>query len=157
VKKADIGAPGTIEHLYRQEGRKLWWALLAYSGDREVASDAVAEAFAQALSRGEVLTDPRAWIWRVAFKVAAGELQRRRLTDARVPDLPDPSPQQASELLWVLHRLPDRQRAAIVMHYYADRPVRDVAAALGMSQGTARVHLHRGRRRLRQLLEGPDG
>jgi RNA polymerase sigma-70 factor (ECF subfamily) len=122
-----------------------------------VASDAVAEAFAQALSRGEVLTDPRAWIWRVGFKVAAGELQRRRLTDARVPDLPDPSPQQAPELLWALHRLPDRQRAAIVMHYYADRPVRDVAAALGVSQATARVHLNRGRRRLRQLLEGSDG
>jgi predicted RNA polymerase sigma factor len=35
-----------IERLYREEGSRLWWALLAYTGDREVASDAAAEAFA---------------------------------------------------------------------------------------------------------------
>ncbi len=130
--------------------------MLAYSGDREVASDAVAEAFAQALARGDALADPRAWIWRVAFRVAAGEQQQRKRTGAEVPDMPDPSHAQASELLSLLRELPGKQRAAILIHYYADRPVRDVAAALGVTQATARVHLHRGRRRLRQLLEGSD-
>ncbi len=153
---ADIGARSTIEHLYREEGRRLWWALLAYSGDREVASDSVAEAFAQALRRGDALADPRAWIWRVAFRVAAGELQRRRRSDLELPDVPDPSYLQASELVSLLRELPHKQRAAIVMHYYADRPVKDVAAALGVTQATARVHLHRGRRRLKQLLEASD-
>jgi RNA polymerase sigma-70 factor (ECF subfamily) len=157
VKAADIGAPSTIERLYREEGRRLWWALVAYSGDPDVASDAAAEAFAQALGRGDALVDPLAWIWRVAFRVAAGELKRRRRTDHRLPDIADPSAQRANELVSMLRRLPDNQRAAILLHYYADRPVRDVAAALGVTPATARVHLHRGRRQLMQLLEDNDG
>jgi RNA polymerase sigma-70 factor (ECF subfamily) len=157
VEGAGVGTPSTIERLYREEGRKLWWALLAYAGDREVASDAVAEAFAQALARGDAIADPRAWVWRTAFRVAAGELQRRRRIDPELPDLPDPSQPQAYELVSILRELPGKQRAAIVMRYYADRPVSDVAAALGVSQATARVHLHRGRRRLKRLLEDSDG
>lgn len=151
-----IGAKGMIERLYREEGRRLWWALVAYAGDREVASDALAEAFAQALGRGDALRDPLAWIWRVAFRVAAGELKRRRQVDHRLPDVHDAPEQRASELVSLLRQLPDKQRAAIVLHYYADRPVRDVAAALGVTPATARVHLHRGRRRLLQLLEEHD-
>jgi RNA polymerase sigma-70 factor (ECF subfamily) len=145
-----------VERLYREEGRRLWWALVAYSGDQDVASDAVAEAFAQALGRADSLRDPLAWIWRVAFRVAAGELKRRRRLDHRLPEVGDPGEQRANELLSLLRRLPEKQRAAIVLHYYADRPVRDVAAALGVTQATARVHLHRARRRLQLLLESQD-
>lgn len=121
-----------------------------------MASDAVAEAFAQALSRGNALADPLAWIWRVAFRVAAGELKRRRQTDHRLPEVATSSEQRASELVSLLAQLPDKQRAAIILHYYADRAVRDVAAALGVKPATARVHLHRGRRRLRRLLMDND-
>jgi RNA polymerase sigma-70 factor, ECF subfamily len=156
VDAAKVGAPNTIERLYKQEGRRLWWALLAYSADSEVASDAVAEAFAQALARGDALADPLAWIWRVAFRVAAGELKRRRLNDHRMPNVSEPGQQRAVELLSVLHQLPHNQRAAIVLHYYADWPLSDVAAALGVSPATARVHVHRGRRRLKRLLEERD-
>ena len=156
METAEISAPSMIERLYREEGQRLWWALVAYSGDTEVASDAAAEAFAQALGRGDALTDPLAWIWRVAFRVAAGELKRRRQTDHRLPDVANSSEQRANELVSLLRQLPDRQRAAIVLHYYADRPVRDVAAALGVTPATARVHLHRGRRHLLQLLEDHD-
>lgn len=156
METADISAPSVVERLYREEGRRLWWALVAYSGDVEVASDAVAEAFAQALARGDALTDPLAWIWRVAFRVAAGELKRRRQMDHRLPDMENSSEQRANELVSLLRQLPEKQRAAIVLHYYADRPVRDVAAALRVTPATARVHLHRGRRRLLQLLEDHD-
>jgi len=156
VETTGIGAPSTIERLYREEGRRLWLALLAYSGDREVASDATAEAFAQALARGDALLDPLAWIWRVAFRVAAGELKRRRRADQRLPEVADPGERRAGELVALLRQLPRNQRAAIVLHYYVDRPVREVAAVLGVTPATARVHLHRGRRRLRRLLEEAD-
>jgi RNA polymerase sigma-70 factor, ECF subfamily len=155
VKKASTSTLSSIERLYREEGRRLWWALVAYSGDREVANDAVAEAFTQALGRGDALGDPLAWIWRVAFRIAAGELKRRGQSDHRLPDVASADEQRANELVALLRRLPERQRAAIVLHYYADRPVREVAAALHVTPATARVHLHRGRRRLMRLLEDP--
>jgi RNA polymerase sigma-70 factor (ECF subfamily) len=147
----------TLEGVYRDDGRKLWWSLLALCGDREIATDAVAEAFAQALARGDQIRDPRAWVWRVAFALARGEMQRARASSGSVPDLADTAAGQVQELLELLRHLSRNQRAAIILHYYADRPVREVATTLGMSTATAKVHLHRGRKRLKELLEDDDG
>lgn len=48
--------------------------------------------------------------------------------------------------------LPLKQRTAVVLFYFEDRPVAEVAQLLGCSPATARVHLHRARRRLAALL-----
>jgi len=71
-----VSADQDLERLYREEGSRLWWALHAYSGDRDVASDALAEAFAQALARGSAIRSPSAWIWKAAFRIAAGDLKQ---------------------------------------------------------------------------------
>ena len=56
----------------------------AYTGDAELASDAEAEAFAQALRRGEAVDDVAAWVWRSAFRIASGLLATRsRFNDLR--------------------------------------------------------------------------
>jgi RNA polymerase sigma-70 factor, ECF subfamily len=147
-------ASARIERLYREDGDRLWWAVLAWSGDREVASDAVAEAYAQALRRGPELNDPGAWIWRVAFRVAAGELKRRRrmipLSEGSY-EMPEPT-----ELFAKLDQLSERQRAAVVLHYYAGYRLHEIAEILGANKATIGVHLTRGRRRLRALLEADD-
>src|SRR5438445_186121 len=54
----------------------LWRSLVAYSGDREIASDAMAEAFAQAIARGDAIRDPTAWVWKVSFLLVRAELKR---------------------------------------------------------------------------------
>ena len=51
-----------------------------------------------------------------------------------------------------IRQLPGAQRAAIVLFYYEDRPVAEIAAILGCAEATARVHLHRGRKRMAQIL-----
>lgn len=75
---AGVSRTDRIERLYRERGDRIWRGLLAFSGDPEVASDAVAEAFAQVLRRGEEVRDPERWVWRAAFRIAAGELKERR-------------------------------------------------------------------------------
>ena len=83
-----------LERVYREQGVRIWRAVLLSSGSREIADDAVAEAFAQALRRGDELRDPAAWVWRVAFRVAAGELKERgrveTFADEPAAGLPDP-------------------------------------------------------------------
>jgi RNA polymerase sigma-70 factor (ECF subfamily) len=152
-----VDAERDLEQLYREHGNRLWWALVAFSGDREIASDAESEAFAQALRRGEAIKDPLAWVWRAAFRIAAGELQRRRTVAAPLADPSYELPEPAAHVTQALRELPPQQRAAVVLHYYADKPIREIAELLGTSSSTVAVHLHRGRNRLRDLLGDDDG
>jgi RNA polymerase sigma-70 factor, ECF subfamily len=145
-----------MELLYREHGNRLWWALVAFSGDREISSDAASEAFAQALRRGEAIRDPLAWIWRAAFRIAAGELKERGRESRPLSEPMYELPEPAAEVTAALRRLPAPQRAAVVLHYYADRPIREIAELMGTSSSTVAVHLHRGRKRLRVLLGDDD-
>ena len=56
-----------------------------------------------------------------------------------------------------LRALPDRQRVAVALHYLADLSVADVAAAMGISEGAVKTHLHRARSQLAVSLEGLRG
>jgi RNA polymerase sigma-70 factor (ECF subfamily) len=145
-----------LERLYRKDGARLWRSLLGLTGDPDLARDAMAEAFAQALGRGEAVKDQERWIWRAAFRIAAGELKRRSLQRPLSDDGSYEMTEPPTDLLRVLGRLSPKQRAAIVLHFYAGYTTRQVAAILGVTTGTVRVHISQGRRRLRQLLENED-
>jgi RNA polymerase sigma-70 factor (ECF subfamily) len=126
----------------------------AYASSPSVADDAVAEAFAQLIRRGTEVRDRRAWVWRVAFRIAAGELQRRRheLNEPAV----DPSYHDvyaAIDLYQALGTLSPFQRAALVLHDYAGYPAIEIANIIGSTEAAVRVHLMRARRRLRSLLD----
>ena len=149
----DAEAEQGLELVYRNHGARLWRAVFAFAGDRQIADDAVAEAFAQALRRGQELRDPLAWIWRVAFRVAAGELKDRRARQAAFVDVPYEMPEPAWEIMRALARLSPMQRASIVLHHYGGYPTKDIAVILGSSSPAVRVHLSAGRRRLRETLE----
>jgi RNA polymerase sigma-70 factor (ECF subfamily) len=153
VQDALVTAARGLERLYREDGARLWRALVGFSGDREVASDAVAEAFAQALGRGGELRDQQRWVWRAAFRIAAGELKDRRRFQASPSDAGYEIAEPPARLVAGLARLSPNQRAALVLHYYAGYPTKEIAGILGSSPATVRVHLSQGRKRLRRILE----
>lgn len=144
-----------VEQTYLDHAPKLWRSLRAYSGDPDVASDAVAEAFAQLLRRGDGVRDPGAWVWRTAFRIAAGDLKTRRTFVEPVADTRAARPEpEIIDLLRALAQLSPNQRMAVVLHDYAGYSARDGAEMAGSTEAAMRVHLMRGRRRLRSLLEG---
>ena len=149
---------GGIEHVYREQAGRLWRSLLVFTGDPDVASDAVAEAFAQVIARGQRVLDPASWVWRVAYRIAAGELQRRAATrsDGVVPDRPAEMAEHDVDLMAAVAQLPQRQRAAIVLHYLSDLSTPEIARTLRVTPATVRVLLLQGRRRLRGLLGWTD-
>jgi RNA polymerase sigma-70 factor, ECF subfamily len=157
VQATIVERQSAVEALYRAQGDRIYRAVWAFSQDADLASDAVAEAFAQALARGSAIRSPSAWIWRAAFRIAGGMLQERRRTvtlDRQTSyEMTDPT----GELAWALQQLPRHQRAAVILFYYADHPVREVAAILDSSVIAVRVNLSRGRKRLRQILETSHG
>jgi RNA polymerase sigma-70 factor (ECF subfamily) len=155
--QARIAVANEVETVFREDGDRLWRSLFAFAGDAEIASDAVAEAFAQALRRGAALRDVRGWVWRSAFRIAGGELQRGRAFDHRpVPDSPGAGRGADLELLDALRGLTPQQRIVLTLFYYVDCPVREISRRTGMNQLAVRAHLSRGRKRLRDLLGDDD-
>jgi RNA polymerase sigma-70 factor (sigma-E family) len=121
-----------------------------------VAEDIVQEAFAKLHNRFDRIEVPQAWL-RVAV-VNACSNERRRLRTARrlAPRLvretmtaEEPMP----ELMASLRRLPDRQRAVVVLKFYLDLPEAEITEALGMRPGTVKSSLHRALARLQTEVE----
>ena len=145
-----------FDAIWREAGPMIWRAVYAYAGGRrDVADDAVAEAFARAMTQAETVRDPVAYLYRVAFRIAAGDLkqanQQAELTDRAVMD-----PDSVPDVIVALRHLSPSQRAAVYLHYRADLPVREVAQIMGTSGAAVRVHLSRGRRRLAELLKDAE-
>jgi RNA polymerase sigma-70 factor, ECF subfamily len=153
---AGVSRTDRIERLYRERGDRIWRGLLAFSGDPEIASDAVAEAFAQVLRRGDEVRDPERWVWRAAFRIAAGELKERRRSEVLGTASSYEMEEPARDLVVALGALSERQRVAVVLHDAAGYPSKEVARIIGSTEVAVRVHLVRGRRRLRELLNEDD-
>jgi len=147
-----------VRTAYEAVHAPLWRAVLAYSGSADIADDAVAEAFAQLLRRGDGVDDPAAWAWRSAFRIAAGELKRRSdaPTAGAVPDVGVSLPEPALDLLAALHQLTPQQRACVVLCDLTGHRAPEAARLLGTTAATVRVQRMRARRRLRDLLEDHD-
>ncbi len=147
-------APGRDEaarDLFRAHYGQLagWTARLV--GDREVAHEIAAEAFTRLLSRWTTVQDPKPWLYMTATNLVRDRWRRQeresralsKVTGLGWAPAPDTSVRDLVE------RLPDRLRAPVLLHYYADLPVTDVARVLKKPEGTikralydARLHLH---------------
>jgi RNA polymerase sigma factor (sigma-70 family) len=122
------------------------------------AEDIVQEAYVRAAPSLEQLQPGvvRAYLRRTALNIRHD--RRRRVAGIRLPlgrDAADHAGiiEQRDHLWEALSRLPERQRACLVLRYYEDLPEREIADLLGCSVGTVKSHTHRGLARLRQEVE----
>ncbi len=147
-----------IEAAYRAHHQRLWRSLFAYTGDAEVATEAAAETYSQAVARGDQLLDPAAWIWRSAFRVAAGILgDRRRLqligSDHDLDHHPvEPDPELVL-FLDQLSTLSNQQRAVVVLRYGGGFTPTEIAEVLDTTPNSVRVQLHRAHAHLRERID----
>lgn len=144
-------------------------------GDADVAADCVADAFERAYVRWRKvgrLDDPLGWVRRVAINRATDVHRRRRRGRRALQRLAgrpeatrnyelqvsDVTAFRDSELAAAMVELSPQQRAVVALHYLDDLSVADVAAAMGLSDGAVKYHLHQARGRLRTLLapSSPD-
>ncbi|MDQ1396863.1 MAG: hypothetical protein QOG64_2122 [Acidimicrobiaceae bacterium] len=125
-------------------------ALTLTIGRQAAAEEVAQEAFTRAFDRWETIVQrprPEAWVYVVAMNAARDQFRRLRRTPARfdvVGDGPDHAGLVATEVTVrsSLLALPFRQRQAVVLRYFVDLEVADVAAAMGCSPGTVKSTLH---------------
>ena len=138
----------------------MYRAAFALCGDRATAEDATQEAFARALERWSRLRDVtwvRGWITTTALNVVRRAMRRRSTARNEAhggPEETEPAGRDDVLDLWrSIRALPRRQQEAVVLHYVADLPVSEVAAAMRCGEGTVKAHLSRARVALGALRE----
>ncbi len=151
----------TFQAFARHERRPLVAFAWSLTGDLAAAEDLAQDALAaawQAWDRVGGYDKPGAWARRVVANRAAGH-SRRRHRERRALGRLAGRPTATIELeagdarFWSeLRNLPERQAQAVALHYLEDRPIAQIALALGCAEGTVKVHLHRGRLALARAL-----
>jgi RNA polymerase sigma factor (sigma-70 family) len=135
--------------------------------DHELATELAQEALARACRhwrRVRHMDAPGAWLYRVALNLANSTFARRRVerrahADAAVltkPLVEEPRTDEAVALREALSVLAPRQRAALVLRFYADLPVAEVASLMHCRPGTVRALTAQALERLRAELAPLD-
>jgi RNA polymerase sigma factor (sigma-70 family) len=155
------GSADVLDILLAQYGHDLQRVAYLILHDAAAAEDVVADTLVTALERGASLRDAgalRPWLLRIATNHALAHRRRslRVVTLEIIPEVPDERERVGADeraALWQgVTELPVRMRAAIVLRYYADLPVDEVAAALGVSTNTVKAQLQSGLQRLRRSM-----
>ncbi len=161
-REQDELAQARFDELFRAHQPRLVDALTLVAGDREVAADAVQEAFVKAHLRWRRVSryeDPIGWVRRVAINRLKDEHRRSRRKRAAIERLgAEPSRHEETHfaddgLDEQLRRLPRQQRLCVVLRYLEDLSVAEIAATLGVAEGTVKSNLHDARARLRAHLD----
>ena len=144
--------------LVREHGRSMFRAARALLDSDAAAEDAVGEAVLLAWQSFPRLRDPSAaksWLLRICVNCACGQRRKtgREVALEGLEERAAPERDEALSDLWrAVCSLPRDQRLAVLLYYYEDMPVAEIARTLGIAQGTVKSRLGRGRDRLRQML-----
>ena len=156
----------TYERYIRPMEAKLIRAAWRMLGDEQDVGDVLQEGLTRIWKHRRQLEthpNPSAWMLRIVLNAAYDRLRLRKVhcTESLPANLvsSDTTPASAaqqreigSRLLHEIVRLSPQQAQAVLLRLLEDLPYNAIAEALGCSEGTARVHVQRGRQRLRDRL-----
>jgi RNA polymerase sigma-70 factor (sigma-E family) len=142
----------TLADLARERGAALKRHAFLLCGDEDQAEDLVQEALVRAFARPLRVPRPgaaEAYVRVIMVNLFIDGVRRHSRWSRLVPLLrpaglmPDPSDQVSDRdaMLTVLRSLSPRQRACVVLRYYEDLPIAEVAALLGVGEGTVKRYL----------------
>ncbi len=160
------GDPNAFGELFRRHKDRMWALAVRTTADRELASDCVQDAFINAYRRAGSFRFDAAfttWMHRIVVNACLDRLRREKPTSMIPEDdrIADPLDHHASreavlDVRAALARLPEPQRAALVLVDMHGLSVLEAAAILEVAEGTIKSRCFRGRAALAALLRGTD-
>ena len=142
-------AQEAFAELYEAEFPRLAGYLTALTGDPEVAREAAQEAFTRLFARWRRVQEPRGFVYVVGTNLCKRHWRQGGRERSAVVSLgvttPTGRPAHDPWLRDLVERLPVPLRQVVLLHYYADLPVAEVAAALHRPVGTVKRRLHEAR------------
>lgn len=166
VERARAGSRPAFEALVRRHQKPLYFLCLRYVRDHDAASDLAQRTFIKALEKMDELRDAqifRSWLYRIGANLALNHLRdNARFVDDEPPAGEEPAVPQAETQLEAAEdalavrravaELPTKQRMTLELRVYEELPFKDIAVALEISEGAAKVNFHYAVRRLRVLM-----
>ena len=155
-----------IEELIERYGDDILRLCLLYLGDRHLAEDAFQETFVKAWKslpdfRGE--SGMKTWLSRIAVNTCYSMMRtgwlrlfRRSQSVDTLLDLAAPEEAEHMELTEAVCALPGKYREVIVLHYYQNMKLREIAEALRLPQNTVSTRLRRAKALLAEALKEED-
>lgn len=156
-KRVSAASVKELEQLYRSGFHRYLRVAEAIAGNPDSGLDAVQEGFARALRhrsdfRGEAQVST--WVWTCVVNAAkAARPQRESSIGEEFPEVGAEESHSSSGLRSLIVSLPERQRLALFLRYYADLNYRSIAEVLGVEIGTVGATLNKAHTTLRQQLE----
>ena len=164
VKGPDSEREMSIRQMIDENQTALLRMCYLYLHDVQLAEDAVQETFIKAYRawdsfRGEA--SARTWLTRIAMRTCM-DMRRgfwfrrveRRVTPDMLPDRAQEAAQDESALTLTVMNLPKKEREVVLLYYYQDLNMQEIAETLGVTQPTVSYRLRRAREKLRTELEG---
>lgn len=140
--------------MFRRDYVRLVRAAWLLSGSREVAEDIVQDVFAGMLASGRMPRDPGHYIYRAVVNRVRSWQRRQGVERRHAPAQPQVVAQPEVYGLWrFLSVLSERQRTAVVLRYYGDLPLAEVAELMGCRTGTVTVLIRRAFIKARKMKE----
>lgn len=163
VQLAREGHEDAVDELFARVWPKVWHWAYAVTADRgmadHVAQETTYRAFA-ALDRFDESRPFLPWLKRITVNRAIDELRRERRSASRreapageLSHSPLDERIDATPIVEAVRALPMPQRLVIVLHYWLDCPIEEIASLLGIRVGTVGSRLNRARATLRARLE----
>ena len=167
IRRCQEGERCAYQFVVEWYGKVLFGTAYSMTRDRQLAEDLVQEAFLLAwrnIPSFRLGTNFKAWLLRILVNRTISELRKKQVPEIDLDDpavtLSDPDDvgdlvvekEERHRIRQALERLPNEQREAMVLRYYADLTVPEIAKALGWREGTVKSRLHRALVSLRQLL-----
>ena len=158
-------ADEALVDLYRAHYRSLVRLAALLLDDVGTSEEVVQDAYVRMHASWRRLRDPDKalpYLRTTVVNLSRSRMRRRQVAKRHPEKPPADAPsaeygaiarEERREVVAALRRLPDKQREALVLRYYAELSEAEIAAAMGVSQGAVKSHLHRGKAALARHLE----
>ena len=168
VRRSRTGDPEAFAVLVERHRTMLFGTAYLMTRDRQMAEDAVQEALVEIWKHIGSLRKPaglKAWLARIVVNEVRQQARKKKVSAVTLEELPDP-PETAEapagtmgselrqDLAGAVATLPPDQREAVVLRFFSDLTVADVAAATGSREGTVKSRLSRAMDKLGEMLRG---
>lgn len=163
-RNLDGAFPRLVDHM----SRRLFWGLRRMTGDAQHAEDLSQEALIRAYQALNEYSPSRIrdlniepWLWTIALNLGRNHLRDRSRRPTLVEakrEFPVADTEAPDGVAWAarLSRLPAPQRSAVVLRHVVGLTVTEIAEATGRPAGTCKADIHRGLKKLKQIMEAED-